>query len=107
MPAGKQFRPPVDRFEHGWEGPSLHWLRDHRRFAYVQVDRGHQRYRLIEIDSHTGAVRNIIDEKSATFIWTAHKDRKSTRLNSSHLVISYAVFCLKKKNYDVLAHLHA
>src|ERR1039457_3725555 len=25
-------------------------------------------------------------------------DRKSTRLNSSHLVISYAVFCLKKKN---------
>src|SRR2546426_8144039 len=27
----------------------------------------------------------------------AHGDRKSTRLNSSHLVISYAVFCLKKK----------
>src|SRR5256885_5914249 len=27
----------------------------------------------------------------------AHEDRKSTRLNSSHLVISYAVFCLKKK----------
>src|SRR5256885_8096295 len=26
-------------------------------------------------------------------------DRKSTRLNSSHLVISYAVFCLKKKKY--------
>src|SRR3989454_8359405 len=32
-----------------------------------------------------------------------HKDRKSTRLNSSHLVISYAVFCLKKKkNYKAL-----
>src|SRR2546426_11845110 len=28
-------------------------------------------------------------------------DRKSTRLNSSHLVISYAVFCLKKKNEKV------
>src|SRR2546426_5847791 len=28
---------------------------------------------------------------------TASADRKSTRLNSSHLVISYAVFCLKKK----------
>src|ERR1039457_3114868 len=27
-------------------------------------------------------------------------DRKSTRLNSSHLVISYAVFCLKKKRFD-------
>src|SRR2546426_777114 len=29
---------------------------------------------------------------------TSKTDRKSTRLNSSHLVISYAVFCLKKKN---------
>src|SRR5438034_3511757 len=28
---------------------------------------------------------------------TAPRDRKSTRLNSSHTVISYAVFCLKKK----------
>src|SRR2546426_6091269 len=28
------------------------------------------------------------------------RDRKSTRLNSSHLVISYAVFCLKKKKTD-------
>src|SRR5690349_23789713 len=27
-----------------------------------------------------------------------HRDRKSTRLNSSHVEISYAVFCLKKKN---------
>src|SRR2546430_11413214 len=40
----------------------------------------------------------------ATFItsWTRQtskrKDRKSTRLNSSHSQISYAVFCLKKKN---------
>src|SRR5690606_40525017 len=30
-------------------------------------------------------------------------DRKSTRLNSSHVKISYAVFCLKKKNRDVQA----
>src|SRR5256885_3282582 len=30
--------------------------------------------------------------------WCHSLDRKSTRLNSSHLVISYAVFCLKKKN---------
>src|SRR5438034_2303611 len=29
---------------------------------------------------------------------TSKRDRKSTRLNSSHTVISYAVFCLKKKN---------
>src|SRR5256885_8774955 len=33
-------------------------------------------------------------------------DRKSTRLNSSHLVISYAVFCLKKKIHH-LAHAYA
>src|SRR5256885_11812352 len=32
-----------------------------------------------------------------TQITEAFADRKSTRLNSSHLVISYAVFCLKKK----------
>src|SRR5256885_7410597 len=32
-------------------------------------------------------------------------DRKSTRLNSSHLVISYAVFCLKKKNAGELTAL--
>src|SRR6478735_7671818 len=36
------------------------------------------------------------------------KDRKSTRLNSSHLVMSYAVFCLKKKNNtDPRGHHHA
>src|SRR5437870_6462629 len=29
------------------------------------------------------------------------RDRKSTRLNSSHVAISYAVFCLKKKTTDV------
>src|SRR5256885_9427296 len=39
-----------------------------------------------------------------------HRDRKSTRLNSSHLVISYAVFCLKKKKTTttpVLASYHS
>src|SRR5256885_4095662 len=35
----------------------------------------------------------------------AAQDRKSTRLNSSHLVISYAVFCLKKKKkYKIIFH---
>src|SRR2546426_8151491 len=32
------------------------------------------------------------------------RDRKSTRLNSSHLVISYAVFCLKKKKLERIHH---
>src|SRR5256885_8764994 len=34
----------------------------------------------------------------------ATTDRKSTRLNSSHLVISYAVFCLKKKKNKIKSH---
>src|SRR3712207_8250274 len=37
---------------------------------------------------------------------TGLEDRKSTRLNSSHANISYAVFCLKKKkhHYDITSH---
>src|SRR5256885_9589428 len=44
-----------------------------------------------------GTVMDIVelDEKE---VLKNKTDRKSTRLNSSHLVISYAVFCLKKKN---------
>src|SRR6266566_9059176 len=34
------------------------------------------------------------------------RDRKSTRLNSSHLVISYAVFCLKKKKATQSSRVH-
>src|SRR5947209_14070991 len=36
-----------------------------------------------------------------------HGDRKSTRLNSSHANISYAVFCLKKKTYDEAVSRHS
>src|SRR5947209_15992490 len=35
--------------------------------------------------------------------WPPEKDRKSTRLNSSHANISYAVFCLKKKKQEHIA----
>src|SRR5256885_13271041 len=43
-------------------------------------------------------VAELIDQHFPTNgNWTGLRDRKSTRLNSSHLVISYAVFCLKKK----------
>jgi dipeptidyl aminopeptidase/acylaminoacyl peptidase len=70
----KQIKPQVDILEHEWLRPRLHWKRDGRHFAYQQVDRGHQRLRLIEVDSHTGSTRNLIDEKSDTFIWTAHTE---------------------------------
>jgi dipeptidyl aminopeptidase/acylaminoacyl peptidase len=76
----KQVKPEVDRFEHGWLRPRLHWERDGRHFAYEQVDRGHQRFRLIEVDSHTGRTRNLVDERSDTFIWTAHTENLSLSL---------------------------
>src|SRR3712207_6877361 len=38
-----------------------------------------------------------IDGKTGRLLWKHKVDRKSTRLNSSHANISYAVFCLKKK----------
>jgi dipeptidyl aminopeptidase/acylaminoacyl peptidase len=70
----KQTKPEVDRFEHEWLRPRLRWMSDGRRFAYQQTDRGHQRFRVIEVDAHTGAARNLIDERSKTFIWTAHTE---------------------------------
>src|SRR2546426_7049334 len=45
----------------------------------------------------TGACRRALDRARRGPDPGLHADRKSTRLNSSHLVISYAVFCLKKK----------
>src|SRR5256885_11926648 len=48
-------------------------------------------------------VRRLVPETGADDRGRHHRrrrDRKSTRLNSSHLVISYAVFCLKKKKND-------
>src|SRR2546426_6498283 len=39
----------------------------------------------------------IVPEVRGDLLSAWRRDRKSTRLNSSHLVISYAVFCLKKK----------
>ncbi len=78
--AGKQVKPEVDGFEHEWEQPRLRWNRDGRRFTYLKEDRGHQRLRLIEVDSRTGALRNLIDEKTGTFIWTAHTENVNIRL---------------------------
>src|SRR2546426_5226081 len=42
-------------------------------------------------------------ERSPRVALRDEQDRKSTRLNSSHLVISYAVFCLKKKK-NLISH---
>src|SRR5689334_23867739 len=58
------------------------------------------------LDIHVGDMRRHLAEPGIAFHRIAqafgerlrnHRDRKSTRLNSSHSSISYAVFCLKKK----------
>src|SRR3712207_7174131 len=59
------------------EAARLHWLADHEK-------------RWAAVGGRQGAVDVIGD--------VGPGDRKSTRLNSSHSNISYAVFCLKKKN---------
>src|SRR5256885_3746206 len=51
----------------------------------------------IETTAHLGEVLVRFDEAELQNVFRdIRTDRKSTRLNSSHLVISYAVFCLKK-----------
>jgi len=70
----KQTKPEVDRYEHEYETPQLHWMRDKRHFAWQQEDRGHQRLRVIEASCDDGSVRNLVDEKTKTFIWTAHTE---------------------------------
>src|SRR2546426_7828440 len=52
-------------------------------------------------DAHPDEAKSIDEVRALIPQWISESksktDRKSTRLNSSHLVISYAVFCLKKK----------
>ena len=55
-----------------FRGPRLRWTQDGRYFRYQKIDRGHQRFRVIEVDTFTGKFRNIIDEVTETFIWTEH-----------------------------------
>src|SRR3712207_7887166 len=57
------------------------------------------RDRPVDVQAHAGRLgrdRGLGDGALAA----GRQDRKSTRLNSSHANISYAVFCLKKKKYD-------
>src|SRR5690348_17358943 len=79
-------------------------LRRRREVTHAgqDVDSDHQIVRLLRCVS--GSV-DVQVELCPTFDFArseAKADRKSTRLNSSHPSISYAVFCLKKKNEHVL-----
>src|SRR3712207_6993079 len=54
----------------------------------------------VEVEDHD----RLIDKAVVWIRDLDHQDRKSTRLNSSHANISYAVFCLKKKNTLFFIH---
>src|SRR3712207_7887256 len=66
---------------------------DHR------ADGGGERRAAADVPLH--AARRAKGARGARARARGHEDRKSTRLNSSHANISYAVFCLKKKKYKL------
>src|SRR5256885_3355429 len=71
-------------------------------FPYTTLFRSFQLQRLLaDLVGGVAAVADQLDPAAlrhrVRLAHVAEGDRKSTRLNSSHLVISYAVFCLKKK----------
>src|SRR5436190_18355789 len=70
-------------------------------FFACAVDRK-ERCPLIGESSMKVRVEDELDEEgsAAQIGLSGSSDRKSTRLNSSHTVISYAVFCLKKKKFE-------
>src|SRR5688500_19143514 len=57
----------------------------------------HERAAPLQSRAHVALVPDV---EHVVQIHIPEQDRKSTRLNSSHLVISYAVFCLKKKKQN-------
>ncbi|MBB6498792.1 S9 family peptidase [Pedobacter cryoconitis] len=66
--------------------PALNWRDGNSRyFTYEKVDRGHQRFRVIEVDTQTGKTRNILDEKTNTFIY---QQRTYTKyLSKTHEIV--------------------
>src|SRR5258705_6969303 len=81
-------------------------------FPYTTLFRSNDGYFYNSIGAHIGTGSFQINERQWLFQlqhqqWNllnnqSGKDRKSTRLNSSHLGISYAVFCLKKKKKNTI-----
>src|SRR5688500_19787723 len=82
------------------------WLRGSPLFPYTALFRSEAMARGVPVVTSTrpslgeifGPAALLVDPSDDGAVSEAiARDRKSTRLNSSHLVISYAVFCLKKK----------
>src|SRR5688500_19149657 len=66
-------------------------------FPYTTLFRSHKWFGYPDGGLADVPYEELVDRVAAV-LGAEDGDRKSTRLNSSHLVISYAVFCLKKKN---------
>src|SRR5438034_8091646 len=70
-------------------------------FPYTTLFRSHHRARVENVGGVEPPAQTHLDHHRVQLrLAEGQEDRKSTRLNSSHTVISYAVFCLKKKNND-------
>src|SRR2546430_13639934 len=69
-------------------------------FPYTTLFRSSGKWKLSYTtpDGPEESTAELVMEKDGTLSAVDSSDRKSTRLNSSHSQISYAVFCLKKKN---------
>src|SRR3712207_7629819 len=52
------------------------------------------------VENIASALKYMLLDDNTASVEEKYEDRKSTRLNSSHANISYAVFCLKKKNHE-------
>src|SRR5579863_33867 len=61
---------PIDNslFPNPYELSSLEWWKDSRAFTFEYNQRGHQLYRVIEVDASSGTPRTLIDEPSKTFV---------------------------------------
>jgi dipeptidyl aminopeptidase/acylaminoacyl peptidase len=70
----KPVKVEIECIDYGWV-PRLRWSKDGKHFTFEKIDRGHQRFRVVEVEIPTGKTRNIIDEKTDTFNWTAHPPR--------------------------------
>src|SRR5699024_11933604 len=94
---------PIPHDPHGRDQPSSHFVQSpaspsapvkglenmpSRRFAVADFD-------------------EFLREMDAGIGYAVQVDRKSTRLNSSHVSISYAVFCLKKKKTTIMKTMHS
>src|SRR5437868_15338836 len=73
---------------------------EHRDLHSFPTRRSSDLTRPIRIRSYRALVRQRPGSCPRWCRRNSRKDRKSTRLNSSHVSISYAVFCLKKKNTE-------